>query len=238
MPNFDLIGAIELTASAAILIGGFALAQPEQAGLRRRTVALLGAWFALAVAGGALGIFDPYRGLGTPVQGIAVLAPVLLLAYAGLYSRSVHAALMSAPISLVIGLHVVRVLGLSFVLLYANHRLPAPFAPIAGWGDIFAGLTALPVAWAVQRQKPGWRPIALLWNSLGMLDLVAAIGLGVTSAEGSPIRLFFTEPSTILMTGLPWVLVPAFLVPLLMATHLAVFYRLAPAMGRCAAAGA
>ena len=61
---------------------------------------------------------------------------------------------------------------------------------------------------------------------------MTAIGFGITSAEGSPIRLIFTEPSTAIMSSLPWVLIPAFLVPLLMAIHLAVFQRLVPARAR------
>jgi hypothetical protein len=140
----------------------------------------------------------------------------------------VHAAVEAVPTALLIALHVVRVLGVSFVMLYAANRLPAPFAPVAGWGDIFAGVAALPVAWLVSQTAPGWRPIALAWNTFALLDLVAAIGLGVTSAEGSPIRFFFTEPSSAIMSSLPWVLIPAFLVPLLAVLHLAVYARLAP----------
>jgi hypothetical protein len=226
MPTHDLIGAIELTASAAILVGALAAIQPESVA-RLRVAALLGGWFALVVVAAALQLFDPHIGLGAPAMGFAVLAPVVALAYAARRSPAIQAAVLAAPAPLLIGIHVVRVLGVSFVLLYAENRLPAPFAPLAGWGDIFIGLTALPVAWMVSRQASGWRAVALAWNSLGVLDLVTAIGLGITSAEGSPIRLIFTEPSTALMSSLPWILIPAFLVPLLMAIQLAVFYRLA-----------
>jgi hypothetical protein len=49
------------------------------------------------------------------------------------------------------GVQTVRVLGLSFVLLYAAVQLPASFAPAAGWGDIFVGAVAPAVAWVVHR---------------------------------------------------------------------------------------
>jgi hypothetical protein len=238
MPSFDLIGAIALTASAAVMIGSVAAIQPEPPTARLRVGATLGGWFALIVALGALHVFDPDLGLGAPAMGIAVLAPVIVLAYAARRSPTVEAAMLAVPVPLLIGIHIVRVLGLFFVLLYAQHRLPAPFAPVAGWGDIFIGVTALPVAWMVSRQVPGWRPVALGWNALGVLDLVAAIALGVTSAEGSPIRLIVTEPSTALISSLPWVLIPAFLVPLLLATHLAVFSRLASPARESVAVGA
>jgi hypothetical protein len=231
MPTHDLIGAIELTASAAILVGGLAAIQPQPAA-RLRVGAWLGGWFALVVIAAALHLFEPHIGLGAPAMGFAVLAPVIALAYVARRSPSIQAAVLAAPAPLLIGINVVRVLGVSFVLLYAENRLPAPFAPLAGWGDIFIGLTALPVAWMVSRQTPGWRTVALAWNALGVLDLVTAIGFGVTSAEGSPIRLIFTEPSTLIMSSLPWVLIPAFLVPLLMAIHLAMFQRLVPTRAR------
>ena len=82
MPSFDLIGAIALTASAAVMIGSLAAIQPEPPAARLRVGATLGGWFALIVALGALHVFDPDLGLGAPAMGIAVLAPVIVLAYA------------------------------------------------------------------------------------------------------------------------------------------------------------
>src|SRR5438876_308112 len=193
MPSFDLIGAIELTASAAVLAGSLAAVQLDPAA-RLRVGVLIGGWFVLIATLAAFQVFDPYRGLGAPAMGIAVLAPVLAFAYALRRSPAVDAAVLAAPVPVLIAIHVVRVLGLSFVLLYASNRLPAPFAPVAGWGDIFIGVTALPVALMVSREASGWRSVALLWNALGLLDLVAAVSLGVTAAEGSPVRIFFTDP--------------------------------------------
>ena len=51
-----------------------------------------------------------------------------------------------------------------------------------------------------------------LWNILGILDLVSAIALGATSSPG-PIQLFHVTPNSSLMTTLPWIIIPCFLVP-------------------------
>jgi hypothetical protein len=230
MPSLDLYGAIALTAAAAVFIFALAAVEPDPPAGRVRIAAVLGAWFALIAIAAALHVFENGSGFGTPALGDAVVVPVVALAYAGLRSPAVHATVLRLPVPLLIGVHAFRVLGIFFVLLYAQNRLPAPFAPAAGWGDVAAGLAALPVAFGVLRQAPGWRPIALAWNALGVLDLVVAIGLGVASAEGSPIRQFFGEPSSALVGSLPWLLIPGFLVPLLLATHLAVFYRLVTAV--------
>ncbi len=126
-----------------------------------------------------------------------------------------------------IAIHALRALGFTFVVLYTAGRLPAPFAPAAGWGDIFIGVTALPLAWFISRNNSNGLAYSLLWlwNSLGVLDLVNAIALGATSSPG-PIQLFHVTPNSSLMTTLPWIIIPCFLVPALAFLHIATFYRL------------
>ena len=229
MTLFDLIGAIGLTASAAIVIGILGHWYAAGKDGNQRILAWHAVWFVLIAGLGATGTFNYPAGIGTPGLGVAVMLPVAIIAILAIRVPSLRAALLSIPLSTLIGVNTVRVLGLFFVLLYMNGRLPAPFAPTAGWGDIVIGATALPVAWALSRRASGWRTMALVWNSLGLLDLFAAVGLGVASAEGSPLRVFYGEPSTAVMTGLPWLLIPAFLVPNLILTHLAVFHRIGAA---------
>ena len=139
--------------------------------------------------------------------------------------QSLRESFHRVPLWLLVGVHMVRVLGINFVVLYAAHRLPAPFAPVAGWGDIFVGATAAPVAWLAYRQITSDRAIVWIWNLIGIADLIAAVGLGVTSSPG-PARLIFTEPSSAIMTTLPWLLIPGFLVPLLFVIHIGIFVRL------------
>ena len=81
------------------------------------------------------------------------------------------------PIPILIGVNALRVFGYFFIIHYAAGRLPAPFAPSAGWGDVLAGVTAIPVAFIAAWQATGWRPIAFLWNLVGIVDLVLAICL-------------------------------------------------------------
>jgi len=63
------------------------------------------------------------------------------------------------------------------------------------------------------------------WNVLGLLNLVVAVSLGAMSAPG-PIRLFAAEPGSGIMTTLPWIIIPCFLVPALAFVHLTVLWRL------------
>jgi hypothetical protein len=88
--------------------------------------------------------------VGAPALGLAVLLPVLVLAFAVTRVSILRSALLEIPVALLIGVNVVRILGVFFVLLRAAGRLPAPFAPIAG------GATSWSVRW--RYRSPGLLP--------------------------------------------------------------------------------
>jgi hypothetical protein len=224
--NIDLIGSVELTASAAIVIAALSIGFGSNATTRLRAAVGLSAWFVLVVILAATRALYYEGGLGAPGLGIAVALPIAVLCFVVARVKSLREAFRRVPLWLLVGVHTVRVLGIMFVILYAAGRLPAPFAPVAGWGDIFVGVTALPVAWFAYRRPMNARPILWIWNVIGLVDLIAAVGLGVTSSPG-PQRLIFAEPSSAIMTTLPWLLIPGFLVPLLFAVHIGIFIRLA-----------
>jgi hypothetical protein len=220
----DIISAISLTVSAAIVTAALTFSLAGSPRARLRTVAALGAWFVVVVTLGASAALTPAHA-GVPGLGLAIAIPVAILSWALLARAPLREAVASVPTQTLIAINALRVLGVSFLLLYAAQRLPAPFAQSAGWGDIFVGLTALPVAWLLGRYGSPARPVALAWNAVGLLDLVVAIALGATSSPG-PARLFTAPPGTGVMTTLPWILIPCFVVPALMAVHVAIFARL------------
>ena len=72
-----------------------------------------------------------------------------------------------------------------------------------------------------------WGVLALAWNILGTLDLVAAVGLGVISAPGSPLQILGGSVGSAAMWSLPWSNIPTLLVPFYLITHGVIFARLA-----------
>jgi hypothetical protein len=223
---FDLLSTAELTASSAIVV--FFLSSLLSDTVRQRVWvgAALTVWFCLIAAAGATGVFARPIGPGIPAVGLGVLIPIVVLSLLVLGTARGRGLVRRVPMTSLVGLHIVRVLGITFVLLYGAKRLPAPFAPVAGWGDILVGLLAIPLVLRMSRgggELPR-RPI-LLWNMLGVADLVTAVTLAATSAPG-PLQLFHVEPSTAIMANLPWILIPCFLVPSFIFVHLCTFYRL------------
>ncbi|MGZ3477099.1 MAG: hypothetical protein ACXWUG_26025, partial [Polyangiales bacterium] len=112
-------------------------------------------------------------------------------------------------------MHVVRApIGAAFLLLHAQGRLPAAFAVRGGVGDIIAGLGALLVLSSTARTKK-------LWNVFGLLDLAMV----VMTAQ----KLAFVDHDPLMrsaMSHFPFPLLPFFVVPLMVLSHLAIFARL------------
>jgi hypothetical protein len=234
--SLDLVGAFVLTAISAIAIGLPALWYARAPG----GVALLAAhilWFVAVVALAGSGALAWGLELGSPLLGLSIVTPIVVLVVLATVVPATSRALASIPLPALISVHAIRIVGFLFLLLLATGRISAPFAPSAGWGDIIAGATAVPVAWALSTRGAGVRWLVLLWNSFGLLDLLAALTLGLTSAPGSPLQLFFDPPGSTALGTLPWALIPVFLVPQLIVSHLAIYRRLGRSADHLASTG-
>ncbi len=220
----------------------------EAAGLSpatRRRVTLsasvaLGAWLLLALLlAPTEGTVDA-SGRGTVPLTFAVFGTASLVAALGALALSDAWRRTVAAIRLesLVATQVFRIIGLLFVVLWATGSPPAPFtlpahfALPAGWGDVAVGLAAPLVALALARRAPGARALALGWNTLGLLDLIAAVGLG-TGYLLQALRPGVTTEPAAAMTVFPLVLIPTFGVPLGVILHLYTFRALS--RGRSAA---
>ena len=171
---------------------------------------LLAAWFVFSLTASALQVFNTG---GPPLAlGLAALMPVLLFALWFATSAGFRRFTMSLDPRVVTLVHSWRVLGFAFVALAAYKILPNMFALPAGWGDIAIGVTAPFVALKLARSDH--RSSFIVWQLLGMLDLVVAVSLGTLSGVINPHGI----PTTA-MAVLPMSLVPTFGVPALLILH-------------------
>jgi uncharacterized membrane protein YeaQ/YmgE (transglycosylase-associated protein family) len=173
---------------------------------------LLGVWFTIAVSAAAMGMFKNVSdSLALPVAAAALAPMVVFLSWftasAGLrqYLYGLNPRTLTIAQSW-------RVNGVVFLVLSAYGLLPALFALPAGLGDMAIGITAPWIAsrFANREHKSGF----ILWQILGIVDLVTAVTLGTTA------RLIDQSgPGMGPMTVLPLSLVPTFIVPLLLMIH-------------------
>jgi len=176
------------------------------------TAGLIAAWFVFALSASALQLFsNPANRVGVAV-GLAALAPIVLFSLWFAASENFRRFAFSLNPRTLTFVQSWRILGVVFVVLEARGLLPAVFALPAGYGDIAIGLTASLVAWKLT--KPTHRNSFVVWQVLGIIDLVNAVALGTTAQLLSP-----HAPSMLPLTVLPLSLIPTFFVPLLLILH-------------------
>jgi hypothetical protein len=134
-----------------------------------------------------------------------------------LYRRSakVIEPVRELDIRVLVLFHVTRFVGIYFLYLYSRGRLPFAFAVPGGWGDIAVAVMALGVA-----AYPAPR-VVQVWNLLGLIDILLVVA---TAA-----RLGLQAPGSMsALTELPLSLLPTFLAPLIIFSHVVIFNRVRP----------
>jgi len=173
---------------------------------------LIAGWFVFALVASALHLFrnDSER-IGAAV-GIAASVPLLVFLVWFAASKNFREFTLSLDPRVLTLSQAWRIIGFVFVLLEARHVLPAIFALPAGYGDMLIGATATFAAWKLAGTSH--RNSFILWQVLGIVDLVTAVSLGTTARLLDP-----HGPSMVTMTMLPLSLIPTFLVPLFLIFH-------------------
>src|SRR5260370_951313 len=134
--------------------------------------------------------------------------------------------LLSVPMPALVAVHAGRVAGVFFLLLYFDGRLSAPFAPVAAIGDIITGAVALLLLALLARGVKIPKLWLGAWNAFGLLDLLTALALAMLSVPGTAFRVFTQAPCTLVMGTLPWIFVPAMLVPVDLLVHVVIIAKL------------
>ncbi len=175
------------------------------------------AWLGLVLLGGTTGFFVrlPFPGAQVIILGLAVATIV-----AGLTVPGLRAWIDGLPLRALIGFNVFRIMGFVFLAYAARGQLAQVFADRAGWGDIAVGALALVLVAAGEPRTALHRGLIYAWNALGTIDLVTAV------ATATVVTIRGVTPGVQPVLSLPLVLIPAFLVPIYLATHVFIFRRL------------
>jgi hypothetical protein len=213
----DSIGTILIATTMAVVFAAVIGTIPVSLSWRLTVAGVAGVWVGLAIA-----TVEAGKLANPAVLGALFGFPLLVAAGLALAFPAVRSALLAIPVQLLIGLNVFRIIGVQFLVLASIGRLAGPFPQSAGWGDILVGAFAIPVALlATRRPASDWRVLA--WNAFGVLDLVVAVMLGVTSANGSPLQLIHAGVGSAAIQTLPWSLIPTVLVPFFLINHSIIF---------------
>lgn len=173
-------------------------------------------WITVALTLGASGVLATIR---PPAPQLLIAA--LTVATIWLTSRGpLRAAVDALPMRSLLAVHLVRFVGIAFLVMSAQGILSPLFATRAGWGDIAAAATAMGLMVAGAPTTSARRRWYFAWSIFATLDLLVAVGTATfVAARGD-------TPGVEPLLVAPNVLVPLFVVPVLFASHVAIFRRL------------
>jgi hypothetical protein len=196
------------------------MAEPgdNSSGVRSVVSVVLPLWLGLVFFLGTQGVF--VGSPGSPPLPIFFGFGIPLVAFFAAYFGwgAFRAFVLNADLRFVAAIQAWRWAGLGFLSLYAHRILPGLFAFPAGLGDMAVGITAPWIVIELVRdsQFAASRRF-VIWNILGILDLVVAVSLGtITSGIFPGLTGNVTAGA---MAQLPLVLIPAYLVPIFIMLH-------------------
>ena len=138
---------------------------------------------------------------------------LLLIAYR--LSSEFRRWLSSVPLKCLVSVHLVRFVGFYFLWLYEQLESPFAFAVLGGWGDIVVATFALVLLFL----RAGSRLIYQVWNTLGLADILFVVSTATRLALAD-------SASMAALLRFPLSLLPMFIVPLIIFTHVVIFLRL------------
>lgn len=183
------------------------------AGQSRKIVPLiLLLWLSLACAFGLSGRLERAN---APIIALIVWTLTAAVLLASWKVPPIKAWVLSVAPRWLVLFHLTRFVGFYFLFLQRRGQMPFAFAVPAGWGDITIALLAVFVL--ISSAARNWK-LLLVWNCLGLLDI-----LFVVSAA---LRIGLQDwPSMHALREWPLSLLPTFVVPLIIASHVLIFAR-------------
>ena len=175
---------------------------------------ILAAWICLAAGTGLAGWLESAN--APAVAGILWLLTFLAL-FACWKVPTLRRWAVKVELRWLVLLHLTRLVGFYFFLLCSRGELPFAFAAPAGWGDIIAA--ALAVLLLALSDARNWSML-IVWNTIGLTDILfvvmTALRLGLENRQSMHALREF-----------PLSLLPMFLVPLIIVSHVLIFFRAA-----------
>lgn len=179
----------------------------------KQIAGLVAVWLALTLTASALHLYKTGPDQPPLAFGLAALIPIVLFLVWFSWSPKFREFAFSLNPRVLTTIQSWRLAGFVFLVLAQYRILPKAFALPAGWGDITIGATASLVALHLATAQH--RRSFILWQALGITDLVMAVALGTLAGVIDPQGV-----PTSAMTTLPLSLIPTFAVPLFLILHL------------------
>ncbi|MEP6506769.1 MAG: hypothetical protein ABJC63_00980 [Gemmatimonadales bacterium] len=187
--------------------------------VHRRHPILIGlvVWLAVVSIAGVAGL--PQK-LVTPAPQLILAALTVVLLLASAFYPPLRSWVLESDWRALVEIHLVRAIaGAGFLLAGTRGKFPEQFANMAGKGDIAVAILGLFVILLVAPHKSYAPFVYGLWNLLGLVEILRVV------MEASRLDLADHLAMSELLR-MPFVLLPLFVVPILIASHIWLFERI------------
>ncbi|WP_300022788.1 hypothetical protein [uncultured Maribacter sp.] len=119
--------------------------------------------------------------------------------------------------------HIFRLIGSTFIILFLYDLLPPVFALFAGIGDLFTAISSIFVAKAIRNKKHYAKKLAYVWNTFGLVDILTTSAMAIVFTK---ISIDNNIQGVEFLAEFPFCFIPAFAPPTIIFLHLLVFRKL------------
>ncbi len=173
-------------------------------------------WLLLALIVGATGFL---ASIPPPYPQAVLICLVILLLVLFWKTNVFRNWSLNVDFRILLLIHLTRFVGIYFLILYSRGELPYDFAVIGGWGDIIVAATSLLVMLFSPTGGLVGLVIYFVWNLFGFFDILFVV---ITAG-----RFAMADPKSMMaLTNLPLSLLPTFIVPIIIYSHIVIFIRL------------
>jgi hypothetical protein len=187
--------------------------ESKKKSIRNKILIGLFVWLVLVCTTSLSGFLQNFESM--PPRLLVILAPMFIAIIVLTFNKNLKEILAQIPAKNLVRIQVFRVLvEILLWLLFLENLLPNQMTFEGRNFDVVAGATAPIVAYFLASNRKG----LIVWNILGLGLLFNIVTIAILSVPG-PLRYFMNEPANTIVTYFPFVLLPAFLVPLAYTLH-------------------
>jgi hypothetical protein len=150
--------------------------------------------------------------------------PLILFLFLVVFrSKTYWTLLESASLSSLVKFHTFRFVGLFFILFYSFQLIPKWFALSAGIGDIIAAASAIWVINCINKNKPYFKKLTLVWNIIGFWDIINVV---VSAIITTKLAIENGSQDLLVMANFPYCWIAAFAPATIIFMHISIFKKL------------
>lgn len=205
------------------LLRSFPRKRPAASGSQLLTF-LLPFWMILTGFLAAGGFYQHFEIFPPRIFTFAVLPALLIIATLFIFFR--HSFVEKLSLKTLTWLHIIRLpVEIVLVLLFHAGLVPRVMT-FEGWNfDVISGLTAPLVAFFAFRNDQMNKPLLITWNVAAFALLVNIVVIALLSLP-SPIQQLGLDQPNIAVAYIPFIWLPALVVPIVLFSHLAALWNL------------